>query len=245
MGEGKPEEIGKQPPFIAFNGSSKRYYAPLRKNPAMHRTFCEINGNAGIIEFAASYGMLGFGRSYTVRKWGTQHSTIMFIESAPRWRHDLTELKRMVHLWDMVKNKRISLLAALISRGDDGIYITLGRRREIIDGGESMLARKWDLEGEQPLDAALHYLSVSINKKVTGSIFPTMLPNYQKKVYLLPGTLLAAMWLTLLWEIIGEPRPQRYPGCGEWFDPRRSTRITCGDRCRKRKLRRGLKTSKS
>lgn len=240
-GKGRIEEIDRQPPYMAFNTSVKRYYTPLRKNPAMHRTFCDITGNAGIIEFAARYGMLGFGRSYTIRKRSTGHSTAMIIESTQRWKRELAELKWMVHLYDLVKTKRLSLLAALISREKNGIYITLGRRREMIDGSRSMLARKWDRQGEQPLEAALQYLTAVINKKVTGMVSPTMLPDYRKKIYLLPGTLLAAMWLMLLWEVIGETRPRRCPGCGEWFDPKRSTRLTCGDRCRKRKSRQVLK----
>jgi hypothetical protein len=150
-------------------------------------------------------------------------------------------MKQLVYLWELIKTGRLSLLGALVDREDNGIYITLGKRKDMIDDNSSTLARKWDIEGEQPLEAALQYLTTSINKKVTGSIFPTVLPSYQKKVYLLPRNLLAGMWLMFLWEVIGEVRPRRCPGCNEWFDPRRSTRITCGDRCRKRISRQNRK----
>ncbi|RPJ64197.1 MAG: hypothetical protein EHM12_00395 [Dehalococcoidia bacterium] len=233
----KMEDMDHRPPFLVCRGSSKRYYAPLRKNPAMHRIFCDITDNKGIIEFASKYGMLGFTRSFRVRKRGTDQSTLMLTESMARWKYELAEMKRLVYLWELVKSKRLSLLGAHLDREDDGIYVALGKRKELIADNSSALARKWDREGEQPVEAALQYLTASINKKVTGSVFPTVLPSYQKQIYLLPGNLLAAMWLMFLWEVIGEVRPRRCPGCNEWFDPKRSTRITCGDRCRKRKSR--------
>jgi predicted nucleic acid-binding Zn ribbon protein len=158
----------------------------------------------------------------------------MFIESIARWKYELSDMKQLVYLWELIRNRRLSLLGALMDREDNGIYITLGKRKDMIDDNSSPLARKWDMEGEQPLEAALQYLTTRINKKVTGSVFPTALPSYQKRVYLLPRNLMAGMWLMFLWEVIGEVRPHQCPGCGEWFDPRRSTRITCGDRCRKR-----------
>lgn len=234
---GREEEIDSRPPFLICKGAGKRYYAPLRKNPVMHREFCEIAGNRGIVQFASRYGPLGFTRSYAVRKRGARQSTPVFIESVARWKYELAEIQRLVYLWEVVKSKRLSLLGALTNREADGIYITLGKRRDFIDDNRSALARKWDSDGEQPEEAALQYLTTSINKKVTGSVFPTALPTYRKKIYLMPINLMAAMWLMFLWEVIGEVRPRKCPGCGEWFDPKRNTRITCGDRCRKRKSR--------
>ncbi|MCX6006497.1 MAG: hypothetical protein NTZ34_04450 [Chloroflexi bacterium] len=241
IGDRGLEEIDERPPFLLCKGNRKRYYAPLRKNPTLHRSFCEITDNEDIIEFAAKYGMLGFTRSYEVRKRDGSQSSAMFIESIARWKYELADMKQLVYLWELIRNRRLSLLGALMDREDNGIYITLGKRKDVIDDNNSPLARKWDREGEQPLEAALQYLTSSINKKVTGSVFPTALPSYQKKVYLLPRNLMAGMWLMFLWEVIGEVRPHRCPGCDEWFDPRRSTRITCGDRCRKRMSRQKAK----
>ncbi len=228
------EKIDERPPFLMCKGNRKRHYAPLRNNPTLHRSFCEITDNKDIIKFAAKYGMLGFTRAYKVRKRDGSQSSAVFVESITRWKYELANMKQLVYLWELIKNKRSSLLGAFMDREDNGVYITLGKRKEMIDDNSSPLARKWDMEGEQPLEAALQYLTTSINKKVTGSVFPTAFPLYQKKVYLLPRNLMAAMWLMFLWEVIGEVRPRRCPGCGEWFDPWRSTRLTCGDRCRKR-----------
>jgi hypothetical protein len=231
------EEIDGRMPFLVCKGNKKRYYAPLRKNPTLHRAFCEIADNKDIIKFASKYGMLGFTRSYEVRKRDGSQPPVMFIESLARWKYELADMKQLVYLWELIRNRRLSLLGALMDREDNGVYITLGKRKDMIDDNSSTLARKWDIEGEQPHEAALQYLTTRINKKVTGGVFPTALPSYQKKVYLLPRNLLAGMWLMFLWEVIGEVRPRQCPGCGEWFDPRRSTRITCGDRCRKRTSR--------
>ena len=87
------EEIDSRPPFLSCKGDRKRYYAPLRKNPVLHRTFCEINGDKGMVKFASKYGLLGFTRSYEVRRRNGSQATAMFIESMDRWAYELEELK--------------------------------------------------------------------------------------------------------------------------------------------------------
>ena len=155
------------------------------------------------------------------------------------------KMKRLIHLWELVKKERLSLLGALISREDNGIHIIIGRRKNLVADSSSPLARKWDLEGEQPLEAARQHLSDYINGKIMGSVFPRVLPLYKRRIYLSPVNLLSAMWLMFLWEVIGEVRPHQCPGCGEWFDPKRSTRKTCGDRCRKKMSRLNMKSRES
>jgi hypothetical protein len=158
----------------------------------------------------------------------------MLIESTERWTYELEDLKRLVIIWDLIRKKNLPELRPLIYREPGGIYIKLGKRKDLVDDNKSTLARKWNGEGGLPLEASLQYLTASINKKVMGNVYPTVLPEYKRKIYLLPRNLLAAMWLMFLWEVIGEVRPRRCPCCEEWFDPKRSTRLTCGDRCRKR-----------
>lgn len=236
------EEIDTKLPYLVLRGNKKRYYPPLRKNPVLHRTFCEITDNKDIIRFISKFGLLGFTSCKEVRKRDGAQNVLILVESIPRWKQELAEMKRLVHLWELVKNRRLSLLSALISREDDGIHIIIVGRRSLVADSRSLLARKWDREGEQPLEAARKYLTDHINGKIMGSVFPRVLPLYEKRIYLSPGNLLSAMWLMFLWEIIGEVRPYQCPGCGEWFDPKRSTRKTCGDRCRKKMSRLSMKT---
>ncbi len=228
----RPEKVDENAPFLVCQGHKRRYYAPLRQNPVLHRTFCGIEDDAGIIEFASSHGFLGFTRWQRMRRQGS--STRMLVESLPRWRRELSEMKRLMHLWQLILNKRTSLLAALMSLEDDGLYISLAKRRDKIAGTDSDLVRKWQRRGEQPLKAALLYLSSSINSKIRSNVYPEALPAYKRSVYLMPEGLLSAMWLMFLWEVIGEVRPRRCPGCDSWFESRRSTRRTCSDRCRKK-----------
>jgi hypothetical protein len=241
IGDQRLEGIDSRPPFLSCKGNRKRYYAPLRKNPVLHRTFCEINDDSGTEKFASKYGLLGFTRSYEVRKRDGSQATTMLIESMDRWAYELEDLKRLVNLWDLIKHKDLSQLRSLLYREPGGIYIKLGKQKDLVDDNKSALARKWNNESGQPLEVSLQYLTASINKKVMGNIYPTVLPEYKRKVYLLPRNLLAAMWLMFLWEVSGEVRPRRCPCCEEWFDPKRSTRITCSDRCRKRLSRQNRK----
>jgi hypothetical protein len=152
-------------------------------------------------------------------------------------------MQRLLHLWDLVKMQRLTLIAALLSIEEDGLYITLSRRKELVADSDSTLYKKWALQGEQPREAAVLYLTNCINRKLEGGVHPQVNPSYRKHIYLHPGNLMTAMWLMFLWELIGEVRPFQCPGCHEWFDPKRSTRKTCSDRCRQR-LSRGNKKLK-
>ncbi len=228
------DKIDEASPFIVCKTTGKRYYAPLRKNPVLHRMFCNITDDSGILKFAATYGLLGFTRFHDIRRRDRQLRIKLLVESAQRWRYELSEMKRLIYLWDILKNRRYSLLAALMTREEDGIYIILNKRRDLIATADSDLGRRWVQFGEQPQEAALLYLTNCINVKIRGGIYPRALPTYKKRLYLFPDNLLTAMWLMFLWEVIGEVRPCLCPGCNNWFDPMRSTRKTCSDRCRKR-----------
>jgi predicted nucleic acid-binding Zn ribbon protein len=231
------EKIDSKLPCLVLKGNRKRYYPPLRKSPVLHRTFCEITDDKDIIRFVSRYGFLGFTCFREIRKRDGMKTEVIFVESVARWKQELAVIKPFVHLWELVSTGNLPHLGALISRDDDGIHILMGRRKNLIADSRSVLARKWDLEGAQPLEAARQYLTDYINGKIRGGVFPRILPLYKKRIYLTPGNLLSAMWLMFLWEVIGEVRPHRCPVCGEWFDPKRSTRKTCGDRCRKKMSR--------
>ncbi|MHB8085643.1 MAG: hypothetical protein ACYDHZ_07445 [Dehalococcoidia bacterium] len=239
------DKMDETSPFIVCKTTSKRYYAPLRKNPALHRMFCSLTDDSSILKFASNCGLLGFTRTHDIHHRDRSLKEKMLIESARRWRFELSEMKRLMYLWDILKNRRYSLLAALMTREEDGIYIILNKRRNLVAAADSDLGRKWTLYGEQPAEAGLLYLTNCINDKMRGSIYPMALPAYKKRVYLCPDNLLTAMWLMFLWEVIGEVRPYLCPGCNNWFDRRRSTRKTCSDRCRKKISRQKGKLKRS
>jgi hypothetical protein len=235
------QELDERPPFIFCRPGKKRYYAPLRDNPVLHRTFCSISDEKGIAAFASKYGMLGFSSIRIIKKRRNNPPERLVAESLNRWRYELAEMQRLLHLWDLVKKRRLSLISALVNIEVDGLYIMLSRRKDLVADRDSALYKKWVLKGEQPREAAVLYLTNCINSRLEGGVHPQVNPSYRKHIYLHPGNLLTAMWLMFLWELIGEVRPFQCPGCHEWFDPKRSTRKTCGDRCRKRLSRRNRK----
>jgi len=227
-------ELDTRPPFLLCNSERKRYYAPLWNNPVLHRTFCSISNNKGIIAFASKYGLLGFASERIINKHRGGPPRRMIAESVRRWNYELVEMQRLLYLWDLVKQQRLSLVAALLSLEEDGLYITLSRRKDLVADHNSVLYKKWVLRGEQPREAAVLYLTNCINDRLEGGVHPQINPSYRKHIYLHPANLLSAMWLMFFWELIDEVRPFQCPGCYQWFDPKRSTRRTCGDRCRKR-----------
>lgn len=226
--------LDDKPPFLLCGAEKKHFYAPLRNTPVLHRTFCSISDNRDIVAFATRYGLLGFSWQRTINKRNGQPPERLMAESIQRWHYELAEMQRLLHLWDLVKKKRLSLISALISMEDNGLYLALSRRKELVAGRDSALYKKWVLRGEQPREAAVLYLTNCINNRLEGNVHPQVNPTYRKHIYLHPTNLLTAMWLMFLWELIGEVRPFQCPGCHEWFDPKRSTRRTCGDRCRQR-----------
>ena len=228
------QEIDTRAPFLVCSAEKKRFYAPLRNNPVLHRTFCAISGTKGMAAFASRYGLLGFVGERIIHSRKGRPLQRVVTESTARWNYELAEMQRLLHLWDLVKKQRLSLIGALLSYEQDGLYITLARRKDMVAEAGSALYKKWMLQGEQPREAAVLYLTNSINSRLEGGVHPQVNPSYRKHIYLHPVNLLTAMWLMFLWELIGEVRPFQCPGCHEWFDPKRSSRRTCSDRCRQR-----------
>lgn len=232
------DSIDARPPYIYCSKGRRRFYAPQRNNPVLHRTFCSITSDKDITAFAARYGLLGFYTERIIRKRNGRATECILAESLHRWRSELAEMQRLVHLWDLVKKRRLSRIAALTSLEKDGLYIVAGRKKEMAAGRGSALYKKWLARGEQPREAAVMYLTNCINERISGGVSPQIVPAYRKHLYLRPQNLLTSMWLMFFWELTGEVRPYQCPGCREWFDPKRSSRKTCSDRCRKRLSRR-------
>ncbi|MDD5313477.1 MAG: hypothetical protein PHO26_10620 [Dehalococcoidia bacterium] len=238
------EEVDSKPPYLVFRINKKRYYAPLRRNPVLHRAFCGLSDNAGIVKFASAYGLLGFSSAPVKNNRGRRSDGLMLIESLQRWRREIAEMRSLVHLWELVLNKRSSLLSALLEWEKDGLYIIVNRKKELVLSADLPMAQKWRGQEGQYYEPVTYYINEYISRKVGAHVYPRILPGYKKKVYFFPTDLLSAMWLMFLWEVIGEVRPRQCPGCRIWFNPRRSTRKTCGDRCRKKMSRINLSKRK-
>ncbi len=71
--------------------------------------------------FAARYGLLGFtDERFIIRRKG-RPAVKLLAESIARWRYELAAMQRLLHLWDLVKKRRLSLIAALLSHEKDGL----------------------------------------------------------------------------------------------------------------------------
>jgi hypothetical protein len=53
------QQLDTRPPFLVCRPEQKRFYAPLRNTPVLHRTFCELSDNRAMVSFASKYGLLG------------------------------------------------------------------------------------------------------------------------------------------------------------------------------------------
>lgn len=222
------------PPFIVCEDKRKRYYAPLRSVPTLHRRFCTIENGRDMLNFVSRYGLLGFTSKRVIYRRKGLPPSFLTVESVSRWQLELDEMKHLIYLWDIIRQGRDSVIAPLISLEANGVYLKLGKRRELIAGADSRLYRKWLMLGEQPREAATYYLFERINARIGRHTRPQINPEYAGRIYLQPTRLLDAMWLMFMWEVTGEIKPVQCPICLEWFDSERSTRKTCSDRCRQR-----------
>jgi len=241
---GDTADLDSRPPFIVCAGKRKRYYAPLRSVPVLHRRFCLIEDGRAMVDFASRYGLLGFTAERVKYSRKGLPPAFLLAESTARWQFELNEMRRLIYLWDLVREGKDSTIASLICREDDGLYLKLDKPSQLIAAADSRLYRKWQLLGGRPREAASHYIIDRINERIGGYVRPQINPEHAGRIYLHPIRLLDAMWLMFMWEVMGEVRPVRCPICLEWFDSERSTRKTCSDRCRQRLSRLKRKSSR-
>ena len=225
--------------MVTCRVSSKRFYAPFRQSPVLHRIFSNLSGDHGIIDFASSYGFLDYSQCVFIKSRGDSAEGTVVYEPLEKWRKEIRAQKAMLARWDFVSGRSEVALGRVIDWRADGVYFTLGKQSELIAGSGTTLYSRWLRQGKALREPAFHYIYSYINSRIRGGVFPEALPVHARGLYLRPDNLLTAMWVMFMWEIIGETRPCSCTICGGWFNPRRSTRKTCGDRCRKRLSRAG------
>jgi len=223
-----------RPAMITCRIRGKRFYAPFRRSPVLHRLFGNLSGDKSMLDFASTYGFLDYSQCDFSGPAGNPPGYRVVYEPLEKWRREIRVMKSHLARWDFIRSGSEMALGRVIDWREDGVHFTLGGQSDLIAARDTQLYDRWLRQGKPLREPALHYTYNFINSRIYGGVSPRALPAYSHGVYLTPDNLLTAMWVMFMWEVIGETRPHYCSSCGGWFDPRRSTRQTCGDRCRKR-----------
>ncbi len=224
-----------------------RRYAPLREYTGLFRTFAATpTTKAGILAFANRYGRLGtrddasFFDPSDSKPGGKD---FYFAEYYSSWVEAVSSMHYAVTLWDFVQQRDKAGLSRYV-RWQDTKTLVFKR-----DG-------KWTPAPPFPTDLqpalvpgeivlpALFYVQRQLNLHIERVVSPAVLftSEYTRlSIYLMPDTLLDALWLQFAQAVTGNQEYRQCQQCGEWFeidhDITRSNRVFCSNACRSKAYR--------
>ncbi len=218
-------------------------YPPLSK-PTLHREFARLYSNESIIKFANKYGMLGHVEMVAPSSGGevsyAESLTLWKNESRDMGRlltiwdmvthRDAGKLGRLVKWPDP---KRVLIQARVTYNNNqkewgvepwslsDGStpWGTFGFTIADAEHKNGSLLSRWRMH--DVIEPAKCYVLEQINEKIHDHVAPKVfLPEDANatphKIYLVPDSLLSALWVLFLMEVTGRIRVRRCDHCGNW-----------------------------
>jgi hypothetical protein len=195
------EAVGKPEPI--------RRYALFREKTIL-RDFTTLSPTTDAIkEFADRYGHLGeLVPLIYPEKIGQPESILWAGEALQFWVEQIDEMKRLVTVWDMVQNRQIEALKELVIwESDPGRVFILWRSSDgTFKRGTAIASEKllptlfYQFKWGEVIRPALSFLTNEIQQKLRGHVNPTLILA-QQKTYLVPDSLLSALYVLLLLEI--------------------------------------------
>jgi hypothetical protein len=166
-----------------------------------------------IREFADRYGCLGnLVPLFYPSKVGQPESILWAGEAFQFWTWEIEEMKRLITIWDIVQNRQIEALRELIIwksdpdrvlivwRSADGTF----RKGTVVASENISPTLFYQFKWGEVMKPALAYLINEIQQKLEGHINPRFYPA-QQKMYMIPDSLLSALYILLLLEIQDNP----------------------------------------
>lgn len=231
--------------------------APPRSDGALFRTFAELSPSAKAVrDFANAHGLLGGAVSEMIALPRRTRGGMGFDiadgvdrvvatgERLASWARHITALHGLVTLLDAA-TYRSPHLAERIVWYADRVQHHQGRSWALISGVHTDPERFARLRRGDLRTPAFLYLQKQVNDRLAEQVAARLLwtsDRTQLRLHVVPGCLLAALWLQFARAIEGN---RRYIGCGEcgrWMelspDVRRSDARFCSGACRTRAHRR-------
>jgi hypothetical protein len=240
---------GRQPP--------KRWYAPLRDEPALFRTFADTEATeAGVLQFANRFGLLGGHAAFMFDVRGPfsneedDFDVRNQAEPLSNWIREILAMRQAVALWDIASGGDRAGLADLFI-WTSGVLTYRPRREWTVNVGHEWPARLDPLlrEGENSdryrrikddaIGAAMLAVETLTNTQLSLAILPRLVENLRTGWPVLryvPNYLLGALWCQFTTAVNEGRRYRTCRQCGNWFElPQRGSRIGrefCSNACR-------------
>jgi len=235
-------------------------YAPLKLYTGLFRTFAETPPTKeGVLAFANKYGHLGDKDNdvFIGLPDGKEGHVMGTGETLSFWHKEISAMARALELWDAVKRGTLEVLSRYIAWEKGGVNYDshrgmdtkdlkppYSRHMEWIAAPE--IHPEW-LERFRPGDLAfpaLFYVQKVINDHLAGRVSPRLLWGRDRTrlgFYIVPGSLIGAMWLQFAQAIDGNKNYRRCEECRTWYEVSpevaRTSKLYCSNACRSRAYR--------
>ena|ERR1700683_2469930 len=234
-----------------------RQFHPIVDSPTLYREFAHLDDTEeAYLAFANRYGWLGI-QSMLVREQGT-YASFRQTSGEPfhQWRIARIKMRRVTDVLDAIQARDSAAIQrwftflpgrVLYHRKDDG----LGEQMSVVSAPENDIRKHiWDWasaapDGERPFRFAAGYAQQEINDAMSNSdgdaaaTFARVVLDGDRDVMslrMVPGNLLAAMWLQCARVLTLNPTFKDCEYCGKWFelspDARRKQSKYCSGRCK-------------
>lgn len=229
-----------------------RQYRPLKAYTGLFRTFAEVTlTQEGVLAFANTYGSLDDGEKAIELPEGKTKGTG---EPLSLWLKEISAMRRALELWDAVKAGNLDVLSRRIAWKNGGVMYDEAVGAPI--DSAHLRAMQWiaapeihpeRLERFRPGDLvspALYVVQEIVNDHLHGRVSPRLLWGEDRSrlgLYLVPGSLIGALWLQFAQAIDRRAEFRRCEECRAWFEVSsegfRTSKLYCSNACRLRAYR--------
>jgi hypothetical protein len=194
---------------------------PLFEEKDALRRFMRLSPTLEAIKhFADTHGYLGIPVAlYDPKKDGQPDNVVWMGESLRFWQREIEEIRVLVTLWELIRDKQIEMLTKHIiwhrqPRGVRFEWLSPDSSQHAWITKESLLPEEAKEKHQGPLylwtfgdviNPALYYLCTQINQRLAGHVNPTLFPLQRKEMYVLPDCLLSALYVLLAMEVREQP----------------------------------------
>jgi hypothetical protein len=233
-------------PIVEFNTRLQGKVASPFRPPGLFRRFAKLTLTYEAIgDFANKYGFLGKDPVPLHYPSGTHHIENKLGEPFLFWKEEIERMHLLVSLWDSVVStergggagslarqivwncpgmtKMVRLVLRYDSDGNILFWRTIADER--IEPGQEVL-KQW--KHNDLINPARYYLNEQIDAQLEGHISPRITTD---DAYMDLDCLLATLYLSFKWEVVGKKPPMQCPQCKEIFTPSRTNQKYCSEKC--------------
>ena len=212
-----------------------RQHRTLREETALFLEFAKVDlTSEAVIAFANRYGTLGgkLRHPVTIGSPGAKQQGFNPGEALAAWYREISAVRRLLPLRYPDRKPEITFetdTESITARWPDGWEMVVFRATE---------PDTYERLKDKPTEIMRHYLKTQINRKLSEHWSTGRLLEYKGALtlFIVPSSLIAAIWLQFACAIDGNHKYQSCKNCKKWFElggaGRRADAETCSDSCR-------------